>query len=657
MPFITDASRLPFPKADRVTLHAGAVLSQHLTAAEYNQVCQSIIDVRAWIISGSYYGFLSHSSMPNVQMGTSGTVGAVWISSSLHPYFTTTSSSGLQTRKIVLAPTGTNVWSGWWDQVLVDEQGIVVSGSTVGSGGGGGGSSSTSSLDFLTRDLTASRDMYVSGNASFISLTGSGGGKFLDLEISRNTSLAALTASAGIKTLLDFEATRNLTIGGNASFVSLTGSGGAKFLDVEATRNSILTTVSMVTLTASAGIKSVDVESTRNGIFRNISVGTLTASQGIVSVNVDANGILTAGNVSTLAFVSTVTLTGSRGIKTNLDLESARNLLVGSTTTTAFLTCSNGSRFLGSYDEFNGDLSVNNKGGVNTFSVACTSSFLGPSSFSKNVNLVSITGSGGGQFLDLEVTRNFTLTNVTASSIRSTLDMSVARSFQASSLTSSVTPAGYIFFAGTNGEMQYSNAANGQLSWDNTNKRLGVGIGSALQTLHLGNNAASSNYIRIDASAGTGYFGVDSNGNCVIQAGTANKGVAFYNSAGGSAIINVDSIGNLTGSALVSTGRIVGSKSADVGSASTITIGAGNYAKITSTTTINYITTTAWQAGSQIVLEFAASLTVTHNAGSVPANTAAILLAGAANFSATATDTLTLAYNGTNWIEVCRSVN
>lgn len=98
-------------------------------------------------------------------------------------------------------------------------------------------------------------------------------------------------------------------------------------------------------------------------------------------------------------------------------------------------------------------------------------------------------------------------------------------------------------------------------------------------------------------------------------------------------------------------------KGADVASAGTVTLGAdGNYFHITGTTTINYITVTNWQAGSVIILKFGGSLTVTHNAGSVPANTAAILLAGAANLSATADDTLTLVYDGTTWREVARTV-
>lgn len=104
-------------------------------------------------------------------------------------------------------------------------------------------------------------------------------------------------------------------------------------------------------------------------------------------------------------------------------------------------------------------------------------------------------------------------------------------------------------------------------------------------------------------------------------------------------------------------GRLKTAKGADVASASTLTLGGdGNSFDITGTTTINYITTTGWPAGSRVLLQFDGALTVTHNAGAVPANTAAIKLAGAANFAATADDVLELWYDGSFWREAGRSV-
>ncbi len=103
-------------------------------------------------------------------------------------------------------------------------------------------------------------------------------------------------------------------------------------------------------------------------------------------------------------------------------------------------------------------------------------------------------------------------------------------------------------------------------------------------------------------------------------------------------------------------GRMLAAKGADVASANDITLGGdGNFFGISGTTTINRITTTGWTAGSVIVLKFAGSLTVTHNTAGAGA-LAGLLLAGAVNFSATATDTLTLIYDGTNWVELARAV-
>lgn len=100
-----------------------------------------------------------------------------------------------------------------------------------------------------------------------------------------------------------------------------------------------------------------------------------------------------------------------------------------------------------------------------------------------------------------------------------------------------------------------------------------------------------------------------------------------------------------------------GAKGADVASAGTITLGGdGNLYDITGATAIDYITTTGIQAGTIVTVQFDSNPVVNHNTGSVPANTAAILLAGAANFSTGANDTLTLIYDGTTWRELARTV-
>ena len=112
---------------------------------------------------------------------------------------------------------------------------------------------------------------------------------------------------------------------------------------------------------------------------------------------------------------------------------------------------------------------------------------------------------------------------------------------------------------------------------------------------------------------------------------------------------------------LVSSNYIKTSQGADVASANNLSLNAGGDSfEITGTTTINLISSIGWQNGAVIRLVFSSSLTVTNNAGTSGTNIN-ILLAGGANFSATANDCLTLMLceigSVQNWVEVSRSVN
>lgn len=89
----------------------------------------------------------------------------------------------------------------------------------------------------------------------------------------------------------------------------------------------------------------------------------------------------------------------------------------------------------------------------------------------------------------------------------------------------------------------------------------------------------------------------------------------------------------------------------------TLTLGASNINTV-GTGTIDYITTTGWDAGSEVTLLFTAAVTVTQGiVGGPPSNTAKLKLAGSGNYSADADDVLTLVYDGSFWVEKCRSVN
>lgn len=98
---------------------------------------------------------------------------------------------------------------------------------------------------------------------------------------------------------------------------------------------------------------------------------------------------------------------------------------------------------------------------------------------------------------------------------------------------------------------------------------------------------------------------------------------------------------SISGSATFS-GRVLEFQGADVTAANNLTLGAnGNSFEITGATQINAITTAGWQNGSKITLLFASTPTVKHNTAG-GAGTVIILLSGAADFVASAGDTLTL---------------
>jgi hypothetical protein len=103
--------------------------------------------------------------------------------------------------------------------------------------------------------------------------------------------------------------------------------------------------------------------------------------------------------------------------------------------------------------------------------------------------------------------------------------------------------------------------------------------------------------------------------------------------------------------------QVMNKKGPDIASASVISPGlAADGADITGTTTINHVNVAGWPIGRRYTFQFDASVTVTHNAGAPPAGTVPLLLAGAANLSATAGDTLTVWYDGAALREVGRAV-
>lgn len=147
----------------------------------------------------------------------------------------------------------------------------------------------------------------------------------------------------------------------------------------------------------------------------------------------------------------------------------------------------------------------------------------------------------------------------------------------------------------------------------------------------------------------------DGNGGSVVIAGA--NGVGTNRNGGNVTIRPGSSTGSGTPGAAQVDGRFSLDKGADVASANTVTLGTdGNFFKITGTTTINGIVTLGWQAGSVIHLMFTGALTVTHASGTPGTGAVALLLNAGANMTTAANNTLTLVYDGTNWVELARKV-
>lgn len=156
-------------------------------------------------------------------------------------------------------------------------------------------------------------------------------------------------------------------------------------------------------------------------------------------------------------------------------------------------------------------------------------------------------------------------------------------------------------------------------------------------------------YVGSDAPEdGVMIFNFAKSDGAVMSLGASELGLRVQN--------NGTDVFSVLGKSVKINGRVRASGNTPTASASSLNLGYdGNFFPISGNATIDYISNTDWDIGSTIILQFSGAPTMRHNAGSVPPGYAAILLAGGLNFGATANDTLTLVYNGTNWVELART--
>lgn len=170
---------------------------------------------------------------------------------------------------------------------------------------------------------------------------------------------------------------------------------------------------------------------------------------------------------------------------------------------------------------------------------------------------------------------------------------------------------------------------------------------------YLANGTTDRNILGFNTSDDLVIQGSAVAGDNIILDAPNSTGIYAFRLNGG----NVAFLGPSTGLQMQSK-RIQGAQGAAVASASNLSLGLdGNRFQITGTTTIDRIANSSWQGGAIVTLHFQGSLTVTHNAAPSGVNHP-IMLAGAANFSATANDQLVLQYDSTDskWYEIARTV-
>lgn len=149
-------------------------------------------------------------------------------------------------------------------------------------------------------------------------------------------------------------------------------------------------------------------------------------------------------------------------------------------------------------------------------------------------------------------------------------------------------------------------------------------LASNAPTLSLGLNTA------IGITGATGIYRIlgATSGNVSITTNATATQTIFQSSAGTTIAVMDNNLSTIL------SGRMQEKHGANVTAAGTLTLGTdGNYFVIPGNTTVNFITTTNWQDGSEITLLFTGKNIITHNAGGVPVGTAPLFLNASANIA------------------------
>lgn len=181
--------------------------------------------------------------------------------------------------------------------------------------------------------------------------------------------------------------------------------------------------------------------------------------------------------------------------------------------------------------------------------------------------------------------------------------------------------------------------------------------GSAAQISAGGDNRIFGGYFATTAGFGLVLTNTDRNGliGCVFAGNsTISTNTCDDNWEIGCTMASGAFVDGGTRSVLLSLSKtrpVGGKKGADITAAATIAANDANFFLVAGNTNISNITTNH-VAGQVVTFRFSGTPTVNNAAGGA----GQVRLSGSANFAATANDTLTLVYDGTDWHEVARTV-
>lgn len=226
---------------------------------------------------------------------------------------------------------------------------------------------------------------------------------------------------------------------------------------------------------------------------------------------------------------------------------------------------------------------------------------------------------------------------------------------------------GELYYNTTDNKYKFYNGT----AWVQTTSFIGFSADAVLDMNGFNINDARISVQTLATAAGFRDIGVSTDPSSPLAGelyyNTTDNKYRFYNGTVWDAVgqdtsfigFTADATLNMNNNAISTVGRLTMNerllldKGGDVASGTALSLGfGGNIFDVTGTTTINTISPTGWQAGAVIHLQFDGALTVTHNSG----GTNDILLGNQSNMTTSAGDVLTLFLEGTDWVEVSRSV-